>query len=114
MNIVFVYNADAGFLNSILDAGHKVISPKTYDCNLCAITFGLVSEKKEWRIFRESSEDEFEFLHRDEFEKKYKEKREYPIVLTINESNGLDELISAKNLNAMKSLDDLIQALKRF
>ena len=111
MKIIFVYNAKSGFVNSILDIGHKVISPKTYECNLCSITYGLMSEKKEWRKFKESSRDELVFLHRDEFEKKYKEKREYPIVLGINETDGLDVLISADTLNEMKSVNDLIHAL---
>jgi hypothetical protein len=25
--LVFVYNADSGFVNSLLDIGHKIVSP---------------------------------------------------------------------------------------
>ena len=104
MKIIFVYNANSGFINSILDIGHKVISPHTYECNLCNMTYGVVSEREEWKRFRKSS--------KDEFEKKYKEKREYPIILKINEANRLDELISKDDLNKMKNVNELIQKLK--
>ena len=113
MKIIFVYNAKSGFVNSILDIGHKVISPKAYECNLCNMTYGVVSEKEEWKKFRESSKDELEFLHKDEFEKKYNSKREYPIILKINEANRLDELISKDDLNKMKNINELIQNLKK-
>lgn len=112
MKIIFVYNANSGFVNSILDIGHKVISPKTYECNLCNMTYGVVSEREEWKKFRESSKDELEFLHKDEFEKKYKEKRKYPIILKINETNSLDELVSKDDLNKMKNVNELIQKLR--
>jgi hypothetical protein len=112
MKIIFVYNADSGFINSILDIGHKIISPNTYKCSLCNMTYGVMSEREEWKRFRESSKDELEFLHKDEFEKKYKEKREYPIILKINGANRLDELISKDDLNKMKNVNELIQKLK--
>ena len=76
------------------------------------MTYGVVSEREEWKRFRKSSKDELEFLHKDEFEKKYKEKREYPIILKINEANRLDELISKDDLNKMKNVNELIQKLK--
>lgn len=96
----------------MLDIGHKVISPKSYECNLCNMTYGVVSEREEWKEFRESSKDDLEFLHKDEFEEKYKEKREYPIILKINDENRLDELISKDDLNKMKNVNELIQKLK--
>ena len=68
------------------------------------MTYGVVSEREEWKRFRKSS--------KDEFEKKYKEKREYPIILKINEANRLDELISKDDLNKMKNVNELIQKLK--
>jgi len=112
MKIIFVYNADSGFVSSLLDIGHKVISPDTYSCNLCKMTYGVIGEREEWKKYRESSKNEMEFLHKDEFENKYKEKREYPIILKMNDSNELDELISKEELNGMKSVSELIHKLK--
>ena len=111
MKIIFVYNADSGFVSSLLDIGHKVISPDTYSCNLCNMTFGVLSEREEWKEYRESSKHEMEFLHKDEFENKYKEKRVYPIILKINNSNKLDQLISKEELDRMNSVSELIHKL---
>ena len=51
MEIVLVYNASSGMTNSMLDIGLKILSPNTYACNLCGITFGIFSENEEWKNF---------------------------------------------------------------
>lgn len=108
--LIFVYNADSGLINTFIDIGHKVISPQTYQCNLCALTFGVISEQKQWKQFRQESKTEMEFLHRDEFEQKYSQKFEYPVVL--KEDNGLIVLIEKTELNEMKSLNELIEKVQ--
>jgi hypothetical protein len=64
--LVFVYNADSGALNTLLDIGHKIVSPHTYACNLCAITHSTFSMRGEWRRFVDALGLPVEFLHRDE------------------------------------------------
>ncbi|MDH5571198.1 MAG: GTPase [Gammaproteobacteria bacterium] len=112
MKIIFVYNADSGFVNALLDIGHKAISPDTYQCSLCSITHGVLKERDEWKQFRESSDNELVFLHRDEFEKKYKIKKNYPVVLIQQASGHFDELIDRDSLNEMKDMNALIEKLK--
>lgn len=107
MKLVFVYNADSGLLNTLSDIGHKLISPQTYQCSLCALTYGLLSERKQWRQFRERSTIEMEFLHKDEFAEKYAQKFAYPVVL--NEKKDLRVLISQQELNQIKTLAELIE-----
>ncbi len=106
MKLIFVYNADSGLMNTLMDIGHKAISPQTYECNLCGLTFGLLSEHKQWKKFREESNVDMEFLHRDEFEQKYNQKFEYPIVL--KQDNDLSVTISKTELDKIKTLDQLI------
>ncbi|EAZ90332.1 hypothetical protein [Crocosphaera chwakensis] len=112
MKIIFVYNANSGFINTVLDIGHKIISPETYNCNLCNITYGILKEKEEWKTFRESSDHELKFLHKDEFEKKYKQVREYPTILMSNKNNEFHELINKEQLNKLKSVEELINKLQ--
>ena len=69
--LLFVYNADSGLFNTMADIGHKLLSPETYACDLCALTHGYFSEKRQWREFVESLGPECEFLHRDQFRKCY-------------------------------------------
>ncbi|MBC8316917.1 MAG: GTPase [Desulfobulbaceae bacterium] len=110
MKLIFVYNADSGFVSSMLDIGHKIVNPETYSCNLCQMTFDTFTENKKWKEFREGSHVEMEFLHRDEFEKKYNMKLDYPVVL--KEAAPLETAISPKELDAFTSLDELINAVK--
>ena len=105
--IIFVYNADGDLFSSLVDATHKIISPKTYSCNLCAITYGTLSMKKEWKSFIENLSLPTQFLHRDEFRKKYpKNKEEFPSIF-IKKGQQLCLLISSKEINKCNSLADL-------
>lgn len=111
MKLIFVYNADSGLLNKLMDIGHKIIEPETYTCNLCNLTFGNFKENQKWKEFRENTAIEMEFLHRDEFETKYKMKLDCPVILKGSESPTI--AISKEKLEKLTSLDDLIAAVKK-
>ncbi|MEX0288178.1 MAG: GTPase, partial [Flavobacteriaceae bacterium] len=65
--LLFIYNANSGLGNMLLDGAHKILSPSTYECKLCDITYGAFTERKIWKAFRKESGIEMEFLHKDEF-----------------------------------------------
>jgi len=105
--IIFVYNANSGLFSSLKDTIHKTFSPKTYQCNLCQITFGAFNMKEDWKEFIQKLPYEIEFLHKDEFNKKYgKTKCDFPNAFTIK--NGkLELLINNKEINSAKSIEEL-------
>jgi len=112
MKLIFVYNADSGMLNTVKDISHKLFSPQTYDCFLCSLTHGTFRENPEWKEYRSQASTEMVFLHRDEFEQQYGQKKEYPIIL---KDNGLLEVaVSKDQLAKFSSLDDLINAVRSF
>lgn len=113
MKITFVYNANSGKVNAWLDIGHKLISPNTYSCNLCSITHGLFSEREEWKKYREESDLEMEFLHKDEFEKAYTGSKTftYPIILKSEDDGEYEVLITTDKINKIKRIEDLINIL---
>ena len=114
MKIIFIYNAGSGKINTLLDIGHKVLSPNTYSCNLCSLTHGLLSERDEWRKYRVESKHDLEFLHKDEFENKYNIRNySYPIVLKSNEGAGFEVLISTEEIDKMNNVDELIKILPK-
>ena len=49
--LIFIYNAESGLFNAVSDYLHKVISPDTYACSLCQITYGNLGMKKKWKDF---------------------------------------------------------------
>jgi len=112
--VIFIYNANSGVRNKVLDSMQKVFRPSTYDCNLCDITFGVLTENRTWKKFRQQSSYQMLFLHKDEFTKKYASKFGYkfdfPIVL-MEGANGLEVLISTNELHQFKTSHDLIKVL---
>ena len=111
MKLIFVYNADSGMLNTVKDISHKLFSPQTYDCFLCSLTHDTFSENKDWKAFRTNSSLDMTFLHRDEFEKKYDCRMEYPLIL--KEADDLEVVISKDQLSSYSSLTDLITEVEQ-
>ncbi|WP_422083732.1 GTPase [Ulvibacterium sp.] len=109
--LIFIYNADSGLRNLLIDGAHKILSPATYECHLCDITYGAFTENKLWKAFRKNSDLELEFLHRDEFAKVYRSKFGYkftfPIVLALVDQN-LEVFIKTEELNALEDARALI------
>lgn len=116
MRLIFVYNANSGAKNAVLDSLHKIVSPKTYDCKLCELTFGVVGEKQAWKRFRQRTEIEMDFLHKDEFLKQYRSKwlpkYEFPVVL-VDEGNGLEIFVLREDFNDLKNTSDLMDLINQ-
>lgn len=116
MKLIFVYNANSRLLDRFLDNAHKIVSPSTYDCNLCTITFGKFTEDDLWKAFRENSKVEMEFYHKDEFLDAYKSKWlskfDFPIVLSEGKSD-LEVFISTEVLNVLDSSEALIEEITK-
>lgn len=114
MTLHFIYNANSGKLNALLDAGHKLLSPSTYKCHLCALTFDTFTENNLWKTFREASAINMQFFHIDEFEKIYPDtKYNYPIVL-LQYNNEINKFIDSEELKSVKTVENLIdEILKR-
>ncbi|NJB70808.1 hypothetical protein GGR42_001270 [Saonia flava] len=123
--LIFVYNANSGIHNAILDSAHKMLSPETYACNLCDITYGTIKEDKIWRKYRKSNKNmvkahnpkglEMQFLHKNEFIKKFDHQDDdpysYPIVFAI--INGYMEVfIHTEILNVVETSEELIELIE--
>ncbi len=111
MKLIFVYNADSGLFNTVSDIAHKVLSPKTYSCNLCALTHGHFKIRQEWVDFLEQLDIELEFLHRDEFLTRHKiPDAEFPAIF-LQENDELSLWLNQSELNQITTLDDLKQVI---
>jgi len=109
MKLIFVYNADSGPVSGLFDIGHKLFSPDTYQCGLCSLTFDTFAEKKIWKEFREKADAEMEFLHRDEFEKKYGKTYTYPVVL--EEKEELETVLSKEDIDSIPNVEALMKTI---
>lgn len=64
--LLFMYAADSGLFNTVADIAHKIFSPQTYPCRLCALTHGYFQTRKVWQDFIAGIGVPCRFLHRDE------------------------------------------------
>ncbi len=112
MTLIFVYNTDSNPISSLIDLGHKILSPETYSCSLCKLTHGPFTEMEAWKAFRISIGVPVEFLHRDEFEKKYNQHLNYPVIL--KKGTTIEVLLPKEDIDALADLEALIAAVKKY
>ncbi len=110
--LLFVYYADSGLFNTMADIGHKLLSPETYACDLCALTHGYFSEKRQWREFVESLGPECVFLHRDQFRERYPQDTTPLPAVFIATGNGIRPCIEAQQLRDCRSLNQLQELIR--
>jgi hypothetical protein len=111
--LLFVYNADGGRLAGLKDMFHKILSPSTYPCSLCAVTYGATSMRPQWHEFIKSLPVPVEFLHRDEFVRDYPQWRAHPLpaAFAVSATGELTPLIEAPEMNAA-DLNDLMELVR--
>ena len=106
--LLFVYNADTGLFSVITDYAHKIISPKTYPCNLCALTYGNMGMNNKWKDFISNLTVPFGFLHRDEFVKQYDSKDTQLPAAFLQQGKSVTLVITHDEINKCTSVDELI------
>jgi len=110
--IVFVYNATSGVFHSIGDYVHKAVSPRSYGCNLCAVTYGNLGMKNEWKTYIDQLDFPVEFLHRDEFKKQYPTMNfELPAAF-VKRDGSLSLFIPNTDINKVHTLEELMILVK--
>ncbi|MAT65509.1 MAG: hypothetical protein CMN57_07670 [Gammaproteobacteria bacterium] len=110
--LIFVYNADSGLFNTATDIAHKILSPQTYSCDLCALTHGHFRIRKEWVAFLESLPLEQEFLHRDEYRARYGGTEPQPPAVLLDTGEGPELLLDRQAIAACRDLAALKQRIR--
>jgi hypothetical protein len=105
--LVFVYNADSDGISLVKDFWKKILRPSSYQCRLCGVTYGAFSMKKDWKKFISGLNVETEFLHRDEFEMKYRIKNALYPSAYLEQNGELKLLISQEEMNSVNNLDEM-------
>lgn len=105
--LVFVYNADSGLFNTVSDIAHKLLSPATYACKLCALTHGHFKIREQWVTLLKTLDADCEFLHRDEFVAQYGATGVALPAIFERNADKLLPLIDAAALDECTSLDAL-------
>lgn len=111
--LIFIYNADGGWLNAVADGVHKLARPASYPCSLCALTYGAVAKRPEWRAFLGRIGMSQLFVYRDEFREDL-DTRDLPLpaILLAGEGPVPEVLVSAAELAGLADLDGLIALIE--
>jgi hypothetical protein len=104
--VIFVYNADNDWFSSLSDFARKILSPSTYTWQLCSLTFGNFTMKKEWKSFLETLPVSIIFLHKNEFLQQYEIETDLPVIL-IKRNKTINTFISKQEIESCKTLSDL-------
>lgn len=110
--LIFVYNADSGLFNALADWAHKILSPETYACRLCAVTYDNFGMRREWKQFVQSLGVPIEFLHRDELKQKYGVAAVPLPAVFAPDGRGLRVWLDAAAVNACRTLDELMELIR--
>ena len=111
MRLIFVYNADSGFFNAVSDWAHKMFSPETYACKLCALTYSHAGMRREWRAFINRLGYPLEFLHRDELRAKHGI-GDVPLPAVFKKTGDtVDVWLSAAEMSRVATLSELQQLI---
>jgi hypothetical protein len=111
MKLVFVYNGDSGIASGLIHYVHKIVSPSTYDCSLCALTYNAFGRRGPWERYLAGLDARTEFLHRDEFRRRYPTNAA-PLPAVFAERDGRIEVLLGKpELDACRDLNGLTDVL---
>ena len=107
--LLLVYNADSGLFNAAAGWAHKLISPETYECSLCKITYGHTGMLQAWKTFLSSQPFPAVFLYRDTFQERYPDLAEHPLPLILmDDGHRLEILLEAADIKLANGLATLI------
>ena len=112
MKLLFVYNANAGVMAGIMDSLHKTLSPATYPCDLCAITYGAIRMDPRWKAWLKAQSFDSVFYHRPDFRAAYPDVAvDLPVIL-VDRDGQVEPLIAANEFKSAASVDKLIALIE--
>lgn len=111
--LIFAYRAKSGIFNTITHTMHKVLSPATYECRLCQVTFSAVGMLRPWKEFLESRPEAKVFYHRREFAAEFPGiTAELPLILKMEPDQSLPRiLMDHDDIENCEDVDELIHRL---
>jgi hypothetical protein len=110
--LLFVYNADAGLINGLFDLAHKLVSPSTYPCRLCGLTYFPLGMRRQWREFLDGLPLPVHFLHRDEFRTIHGGPDVRLPAAFMLDAAGPVEWIAATDIDRCGALDELLDLVR--
>tara|TARA_Y100000996_G_C22546747_1_gene652143 strand:+ start:192 stop:539 length:348 start_codon:yes stop_codon:yes gene_type:complete len=108
--LIFIYNAQSGVFHSLIDYFHKVLSPSTYECSLCSLTYNNYGRLRVWKQFIQSLNIPVTFKYSDHLSEIGIDKQtKLPVVINTD----LSLVASAEEINQCKTISALIKMIRK-
>jgi hypothetical protein len=106
IELIFIYNAKRGIGKAFIDGAHKIISPKTYEGNLCSITYNNLGKEIKWKEFLNNIKAHSRIYYIDYLKELdfVEEKTELPGVF-INEKEEFKLIINFYEMNSFDNVE---------
>lgn len=111
-SLVFVYNADAGLASAALDWLHKLVSPATYACSLCGVSYGHLGMKREWRAFLDTLPAPVRFAYRDTWAAETGDAGDPPALWVVRADGGRTRLLRRADFDACRDVPALMHLVQ--
>ena len=110
--LIFIYNAKSGLTQAAVDWAHKIISPKTYECSLCSLTYGNLGKYSKWSKFLASLNINKSFIYDDQLsDLSFYNNDPLPCIF-LREDDNYSVLLNNDELDHCENLDALINLIK--
>ena len=98
--------------NTLADIGHKIFSPKTYNCPLCEITHSYFTMRGQWKHLVNMLPFPVSYLHRDQFyeAKLNVEVTEFPVVL-LQKDQAVTVLLDRGEIESFNTVTKLVEGI---
>jgi hypothetical protein len=111
--LIFVYNADSGLFNTLTGIAHKIFSPQTYACHLCALTHSNFGMRKEWKQFIETLKLPVQFLHANELTAGSNVGSLTLPVILVREGEKIEILVDADVIKGCQNIGELKRVIEK-
>ena len=111
--VIFAYNAQSGLISALSDYVHKIVSPDTYACQLCAVTYGNLGMRSVWSDYVKALPAKVIFTYKDKLkaEPPVMKNAELPAAFVVRDGE-ITLAVAAKDLNVCYT-EEALMALCR-
>ena len=113
VKVIFVYNAQSGLFSALSDYVHKIVSPSTYECQLCSVTYGNLGMHSTWRSYVEALPAKVIFTYKDKLRDDQPLMKQTALPAAFVITNGETLLaVDADAMNACQNETELIEVCR--
>ena len=104
--LCFVYNAQSGVAHALFDYVHKIVSPVTYACSLCGLTYGNLGMHRQWADYLRALPFKTRFFYKDTLPEHLKDEK-LPAAYIVDNGDWV-QVIDQVDMDGATTLDALI------